>query len=796
LQHPQLLLLVATSARLQANRTHPQSPQVAMTTKDAEISALQAQVAELQGQLAVSKKVSEVTDILERVESMAMQAATTHAKASSQTKESLERLESMAVTQATNVAKFDQKLTGRTENMEGMLMQAATNNAHFEQRIDGRTSAMEAMLIASAHQSAKMLSNIQKAMGVSENPQLTMDGEGAAPFKLEAIVRPNIWALKPYHCARDDYTEGVLLDANENAFGPPVSPNDLEYERYPCPYQQPLKTAVAAHRGVGWANVFVGVGSDEAIDMLMRIFCVPGEDAIIICPPTYGMYSVSAATNDVGVVEVPLTPEMDVALVDVLSAVTPQTKMIFLCSPGNPACKLIDKEAIVTLLESSYRGIVVIDEAYIDFAADIGAASCCELVAGGKYPNLVVLQTMSKAFGLAGIRCGFAIGSPELIAVMSKVKAPYNVNKLTSKIANEAYSNLAVVQQKIEAVQAEKVKLRAALEALSPAIVQRVMPSDTNFLMFAIDNASAVYLAMANDGVVVRDRSSCLHCNGCLRVTIGTPDDNAAFLASLKKHAAYWFPRPIKSTVQQYAWGLMQDSSLVHSLGACNAAQFQESAPASTSALGDPAKPFAEMWMGTHPNGPALVVDDTSGEHVALSAFLIDHPDLCGEKVVEAGGTAKTGGVVGGLPFLLKVLSVRTALSIQAHPHRELAAQLHAESPAVYKDPNHKPELIVALEDFVGMCAFRAATEVRGFLGSVPELRALVGEPVAEAYEASCDADPEGALEKLFSTLMHSSAEAVQTQLNVFKARLQVSIFQPLARSWRLLICCSLGPPR
>jgi histidinol-phosphate aminotransferase len=202
---------------------------------------------------------------------------------------------------------------------------------------------------------------------------------GGGDFDLQAITRPNIWNLEAYHCARDDYTDGVLLDANENSFGPPVSPNDLVYERYPCPYQQELKTLVAGYRGVEWTNVFVGVGSDEAIDMLVRIFCVPGKDSIIINPPTYGMYSVSAATNDVGVVKVPLTTDFEMDLDAIIGAANSTTKMVFLCSPGNPACKLLSKEKIVELLESDYKGIVVIDEAYIDFAPNPKTDSCCDL---------------------------------------------------------------------------------------------------------------------------------------------------------------------------------------------------------------------------------------------------------------------------------------------------------------------------------------------------------------------------------------------------------------------------------
>lgn len=382
-------------------------------------------------------------------------------------------------------------------------------------------------------------------------------------------------------------------------------------------------------------------------------------------------------------------------------------------------------------------------------------------MASGKYPNLVVLQTMSKAFGLAGIRCGFAIGSPELIAVMSKVKAPYNVNKLTSKIAIEAFENIDKVEENIAKVNAEKANLIAALEALSPRIVKRILPSDANFIMFALDNASAVYKKMADNGVVVRDRSTQLHCDGCLRVTVGTAEENAAFLEKLEQTAAFFAPKPLKAAVQQYAWGLSSEVSLVSALGTSNHG----------SPVGDQSQPYAELWMGTHPNGPALISGDDN-QPLPLADYIKQHRELGGACIAKHSGSARTGGVDGGLPYLLKVLSVNTALSIQAHPDRTLAAKLHADRPTIYKDPNHKPELICALEHFVGMCGFREASEISGYLTSVPELRALVGEEAAAAYLESASSDASGALEALFGVLMRCKPEPVAAQLDALVARL------------------------
>lgn len=350
-----------------------------------------------------------------------------------------------------------------------------------------------------------------------------------------SLARPNILSLQPYRCARDDYDTGILLDANENSIGPTSVPtgsdNHLVLERYPCPYQIPLKTAYAKYRGgnIEAKNIFIGVGSDEAIDMLMRIFCKPGEDKIMTCPPTYGMYKVSAHVNDVGIIEVPLTEEFDLRIPEMLDALTDKVKLMFVCSPGNPTCKAIPLSDIVTLAESEYKGLIVVDEAYVDFSPKGSAISLIE-----KYPNIVVLQTLSKAFGLAAIRCGFAIAREDVIQLMNNVKAPYNVNKLTSEVALNAMNNIETLEKNIKVLLEQREFVRKELESLD--FIVKVYPSDSNFLLARLDKLSQqVYKKMANDGCVVRFRGNELHCSECLRITIGTPEENKTMLQMLVK---------------------------------------------------------------------------------------------------------------------------------------------------------------------------------------------------------------------------------------------------------------------
>jgi histidinol-phosphate aminotransferase len=360
-------------------------------------------------------------------------------------------------------------------------------------------------------------------------------------------VRPNIATLQPYRCARDDYSEGILLDANENSLGACVAMDTLELNRYPCPHQHHLKDLIATFRGVERDQVFLGVGSDEAIDVLLRIFCVPARDAVIVTPPTYGMYAVSAKINDVAVQEANLTRDFDVDEDLVLGTVTPATKVLFLCSPGNPTAKSVPLEVVERLCDA-FDGIVVVDEAYVDFS---DTPSACGLL--GKHDNLVLLQTLSKGFGLAGIRLGMAFGSPQIISLMNACKAPYNVSKLTARVATQAFEAAPpVLASHVAMLRTERDRLAAALAAL-PTLVARVWPSDANFLLFQVDagiNAEELHRAMAANGVVCRFRGREPHCANCIRVTAGTPTENDRFLAVFEATAeALLGPRPYSATL-------------------------------------------------------------------------------------------------------------------------------------------------------------------------------------------------------------------------------------------------------
>jgi histidinol-phosphate aminotransferase len=347
-------------------------------------------------------------------------------------------------------------------------------------------------------------------------------------FDLNKIVRQNILNIKPYSSARDEYTgsEGVFLDANENPFG---SVGGGKYNRYPDPYQRDLKSKIAKIKRVAEENIFLGNGSDEAIDILFRIFCEPRQDNVIICPPTYGMYRVCADINDVEVKEVLLKENtFQLNVPKILEAVNSTTKAIFICSPNNPSGNIIDNEDIKKVLTSFTQGIVFIDEAYIDFTDQESWNQYLDL-----YPNLVVIQTFSKAWGLAGLRLGMAYASKEIIDFYNKVKYPYNIGRATLEAAHVALDNADQVFDYIDLINSEKATLIMLLSNIKE--IKHIVPSDSNSILIFLDNASAIYTALTKELVIVRDRSKVVLCTDSLRISIGTPEENEIFFSALKK---------------------------------------------------------------------------------------------------------------------------------------------------------------------------------------------------------------------------------------------------------------------
>ncbi|MFD2572032.1 histidinol-phosphate transaminase [Spirosoma soli] len=346
-------------------------------------------------------------------------------------------------------------------------------------------------------------------------------------FNLQALLRPHILGLTPYSSARDEYTgkEGVFLDANENPLGSTTSTG--EYNRYPDPHQWAIKQRLAPIKGVRPEQIFLGNGSDEPIDLLVRATCRPGHDNILIMPPTYGMYEVSAAINDVNVIKVPLTPDFQVDVEAVLAAVTPETKLIWLCSPNNPSGNLLQAEAIRAILEAAQQSLVIVDEAYIDFADTTSWTSELD-----NYTNLVVLQTFSKAWGLAALRLGMCFASEELIRVMNKIKPPYNISAPTQSLALEALAHESAKNAMVAQILAERQTLAENLRSLPS--VQRIHPSDANFLLVQFTDAQATFEHLIEQQVIVRDRSRVKLCDGCLRITVGTRDENERLLAVLR----------------------------------------------------------------------------------------------------------------------------------------------------------------------------------------------------------------------------------------------------------------------
>ncbi|HEX8019822.1 histidinol-phosphate transaminase [Mucilaginibacter sp.] len=344
-------------------------------------------------------------------------------------------------------------------------------------------------------------------------------------FDINNILRENIKRLVPYSSARDEYQgeASVFLDANENAFG---SPLDQQFNRYPDPLQYDLKKRITEIKGVPPRNIFVGNGSDEAIDILFRSFCNPGVDNVILVPPTYGMYEVSANINDIEARKVNLTEDYQLNLEGIAEAIDKNTKLIFICSPNNPTGNSINRDDIQTLL-TNFNGIVVVDEAYINFSRQKSFIQ--ELT---ECANLVVMQTLSKAWGLAGLRVGMAFASEEIIEVMNKVKPPYNVNESSQQLALAALANVGQVNEWIKETLAQRDRLVLQLKEFD--FVVDIYPSDANFILVKTTNANGIYDFLVKQGIIVRNRSKVELCEGCLRITIGTPDENTVLLDTLQ----------------------------------------------------------------------------------------------------------------------------------------------------------------------------------------------------------------------------------------------------------------------
>lgn len=343
-------------------------------------------------------------------------------------------------------------------------------------------------------------------------------------FDLQKLVRSHIADLQPYSSARDEFDaddgDVVYLDANENPF-------DNGVNRYPDPQQRKLKEVIARGRGVAANQLLLGNGSDEVLDLIFRAFCTPNKDNVIVMPPTYGMYKVLANINCVSLDEAPLNNDFQLVTKDILNQISSQTKAIFLCSPNNPSGNSFRREDILTLLQS-FTGLVVVDEAYINFSTKKSLTA--ELPS---YPNLIITQTLSKAYGLAGIRLGICIASEEIINILNKIKPPYNINSLTQERAISALEDWDTTQRQITQLIAERKGLFAQLEKIS--FVEKVYPSDANFLLVRVDDANKRYAQLIQNNIVVRNRSKQVGCENCLRFSVGTPQENQILIETLNR---------------------------------------------------------------------------------------------------------------------------------------------------------------------------------------------------------------------------------------------------------------------
>ena len=340
---------------------------------------------------------------------------------------------------------------------------------------------------------------------------------------IKDLIRKNIRELIPYSSARDEYSGdgAVLLDANESPYNEP-------FNRYPDPIQMALKAKISGMISTPVERIFLGNGSDEAIDLLIRIFCEPAEDRIIIIDPSYGMYKVCADINNIAVDFVSLNEDFSLDAERLLAAVREETKLVFLCSPNNPSANLLGKADITRIL-SEFKGMVVLDEAYVDFCGSDGL-----LPVQGEHQNLIILRTLSKAWGLAGIRLGMALADPEVVQYMNRVKYPYNVNYLTQTKALEMLGSAGNREKWVKEILAERTVLMDRLKDLG--YVLKIFPSDANFLLVRVEDADGLYAFLYKQGVIVRNRSHLTHCEGCIRITVGTPDENNRLIELMKSY--------------------------------------------------------------------------------------------------------------------------------------------------------------------------------------------------------------------------------------------------------------------
>lgn len=347
-------------------------------------------------------------------------------------------------------------------------------------------------------------------------------------MKIKNLVRENILNLKPYTSARSSYLSGILLDANENGFGSVVEDEySLELNRYPDPAQKSLRKKMSEYLNVPEANICFGVGSDEIIDLLIRIFCEPRIDKVMILQPTYGMYKVACDINNVKTINIDLTESFQIDFGKIKEFYSDEVKIIFLCSPNNPTGGLISKSDIINLADSC-DSIIAVDEAYIDFSENDTLTS--EVL---NHNNIVVIRTFSKAWGLAGIRCGYCVADEFIISLLMNVKAPYNINKFIFHIINEAISRKSIKDDFVTRILQERE--RVFNELINLKGIDEVYHSDSNFLLFRCDNSKNILNSLAEKGIIIRERSGHKYLNNCLRVTIGTVEENMLFLKSIKE---------------------------------------------------------------------------------------------------------------------------------------------------------------------------------------------------------------------------------------------------------------------